>query len=85
MKQTQTSLSRREKALQAKGITLRLAHPDEQTTDDYGNTLRWVVDLGGHRQAHKAYMTRLEALKAAETSGDDLDSSRGHERGMGTA
>ena len=56
----------REKALQAQGITVRRANHFEQKTNEYGEKLRWVVDLGGNRQARLAYRTKALALAAAE-------------------
>jgi hypothetical protein len=55
----------REKALKAKGITVRRANHFEQTINEYGEKLIWVIDRGEF-QALKAYRTKEDALKAAE-------------------
>ena len=38
----------------------------EQTLNEYGERLVWVIDLGGQQQARKAFRTKAEALAAAE-------------------
>lgn len=60
------SLYKREQALTALGITIRRANHFEETRNEYGDKLIWVVDLGGNRQATSAYKTKMEALVAAE-------------------
>jgi hypothetical protein len=60
------SLYRWEQTLRANGITVRRANHSEETVNEYGERLAWVVDLGGQRQARTAYRTKAEALAKAE-------------------
>jgi hypothetical protein len=60
------SMYKREQALKAQGMNVRRANHAEQTVNEYGDKLTWVVDLGGQRQARQAYRTKAEALAAAE-------------------
>ena len=53
-------------ALEAQGIHIRRANHAEQTLNEYGEKLLWVIDLGGQRQARKAFRTKAEAVEAAE-------------------
>lgn len=56
----------RTQRLAAHGIAVRHAQKFEQTVDEYGTKLKWVVDLGGGRQARTAYPTQEAAMQAAE-------------------
>ena len=60
------SLYQRIKSLQARGLTVRHANHFEQTINEYGEKLNWVVDLGEGKRARRAYKTKEEALNAAE-------------------
>ena len=59
------SLYLRQKALEDKGVTIRRANHFEQTIDQYGTRLRWVIDRGEF-QALKVYPTKLAAIEDAE-------------------
>ena len=60
------SLYRRIAALKAHGIEIRRANHFEQTVNEYGEKLTWVIDGGAHRQALRAFRTKAEAVAAAE-------------------
>lgn len=61
-----TTAYKREQALATHGILVRRANHFEAMTNEYGDKLRWVIDLGGERQALHAYRTKKEAIAAAE-------------------
>jgi hypothetical protein len=61
-----------EKALRAQGITVRRANHCEQTINEYGEKLIWVVDRGGNRHPRIAYRTKAQALEAAARYGENL-------------
>ena len=67
------SIYAREQALQSKGIVVRRANHFETTTNEYGEKLTWVVDLGGNHQARTPYATKAQALCAAEAYASALD------------
>jgi len=66
MEKTQESRYRREQRLARQGLHVRRLAESAALHNEYGEKLRWVVDLGGHRQARLAYKTREDALRAAE-------------------
>jgi hypothetical protein len=55
----------REKALKERGVTIRRANHFEQTTNEYGDKLIWVIDRGEF-QALRVFKTKGEAIAAAE-------------------
>lgn len=60
------------RALAAHGITIRKANRFEEQTNEYGEKLRWVIDMGGHMQSQHPYATQKAALEKAMAMYGDL-------------